>query len=97
MSAAHSDMVKIPILSDSLSDEFQGSVSQRLSISERLFYGLEVKSDPALPGGVLLPRRDSSTLHPELSLISSALQFQTDSGVVLCLGDNNKPQISECP
>lgn len=66
-----------------LSDKLEGSVSQILSVSKRLFDGVEVEPPPALPGGLLLPRRDSSTLHPQLCLISSVLQLQTDGGVVL--------------
>lgn len=54
-----------------------------VSVSKRLFDGLEVEPGPALPGGVLLPSGGSSTLHPQLRLISSVLQVQTDGGVVL--------------
>lgn len=61
------------------------------SVSKRLFDGLKVKAVPALPGGLLLPCRNSSTLHPQLSLVSSVQQLQGDGGVVLWL---EEPQTS---
>ncbi len=62
----------------------------RVSVSKGLFDGLEVEPSPALPGGVLLPRRDSSTLHPQFRLVSSVLQLQTDGGIMLWWRDTNK-------
>lgn len=74
-----------PLKSHILTTGLPFSLADKLqrSVSERLFDGLEVESGPAPPGGVFLPRRDSSTLHPQLRLVSSVLQVQTDGGVVL--------------